>query len=228
MSPNRRGKQTRSSNRMIAIAVTVVSLLVVSGVLLVFQNASSQADVSNPAGYGSGQQGVTDAPKSGDIDTVTEVDKKFLEAVRLAGLWEIPAGHLAQEKAGSQAVKRAGFHLIDGHSELDQMVREDAKILGVDIPDEATEEQKGWVQEMKDAPAGKEFDKVFVRLTRASHGKIFATIGEVRGSTQNDLIRRHARKVNQTVLKHLEVIEDSGLVEPETLEEVEEAVAPRK
>lgn len=64
-------------------------------------------------------------------------------------------------------------------------------------------------------------------LLRASHGKIFATIGEVRAATQNDLIHRHARQANQTVLDHLKVLEDAGLVDSATFQEVEAAVTPK-
>ncbi|MEQ0565213.1 hypothetical protein ABJI51_39570 [Amycolatopsis sp. NEAU-NG30] len=117
------------------------------------------------------------------------MDRTFMVKVRQAGLWEIPAGRLAQTHASSEAVKRAGMHLLDGHSLLDQLVRE-------------------------------EFDKLFVSLLRSSHGKIFATIAEVRAGTQNDLVRRLARQANQTVMDHMEVLEDTGLVSAQTLEEV--------
>ncbi|WP_149827895.1 DUF4142 domain-containing protein, partial [Streptomyces tailanensis] len=165
------------------------------------------------------------AQQGTDNRTVTDVDRDFLVKVRQAGLWEIPAGRLAQTNATSETVKRAGHHLIDGHSKLDQLVREDAEILGVELPNEATEEQQEWVRQLKNA-RGEEFDRLFANVLRASHGKIFATIGEVRAATQNDLIRRHARQANQTVLDHMEVLEDTGLVDPETFQEVEKAVAP--
>ncbi|MEV0928726.1 DUF4142 domain-containing protein [Streptomyces spongiicola] len=184
---------------------------------------------SSDAGHGAAAEGSAaqggQAERSGP-QPVTEVDKTFLVAVRQAGLWEIPAGRLAQTNASSEAVKRAGLHLMDGHSKLDQLVREDAEILGVPIPDQATPEQQGWVKQMENA-RGAEFDRIFANLLRASHGKIFATIGEVRAASQNDLIRRHARQANQTVLDHLEVLEDTGLVDSATFAEVEEAVTPK-
>lgn len=154
-----------------------------------------------------------------------QVDQVFLVKVRQAGLWEIPAGRLAQTNASSEAVKRAGHHLIDGHARLDQLVREDAEILGVTLPNQATEEQRGWVAQLT-AARGADFDRLFANLLRASHGKIFATIGEVRAATQNPLIRRHAREANQTVMDHMEVLEDTGLVDAATFQEVETAVAP--
>lgn len=68
----------------------------------------------------------------------------------------------------------------------------------------------------------------FVNLLRASHGKIFATIAEVRAGTQNDVIRRHATQANQTVLDHMTVLEDTGLVDAKTLADVAAAVNPPK
>ncbi|GBQ02830.1 DUF4142 domain-containing protein [Streptomyces spongiicola] len=186
-------------------------------------------------GHSSGTGHATGAQKDGAADEagqapagpqpVTEIDKTFLVKVRQAGLWEIPAGRLAQTNASSEAVKRAGLHLLDGHSKLDQLVREDAKILGVPIPDEATDEQQEWVRQLENS-RGAEFDRLFANVLRSSHGKIFATIAEVRAATQNDLIRRHARQANQTVLDHLEVLEDTGLVDSATLAEVEKSVTP--
>ncbi|WP_244177250.1 DUF4142 domain-containing protein [Streptomyces albus] len=239
MRSNRRADRPRVSMRTAAIALAIVAVLALIPVLINLQTSSSQAneELSPIAGapqVGAGADGSVPAEgqaqgqaqtgaAAGDIGTVTEVDKKFLSSVRQAGLWEIPAGRLAQTNASSEAVKRAGHHLIDGHAKLDQLVREDAKLLGVQIPDQATAEQQDWVRQLK-AAKGAEFDKLFANILRASHGKIFAVIGEVRASTQNDLIRRHARQANQTVMDHMEVLEDTGLVDAETFAEVEAAV----
>ncbi|WP_340562926.1 DUF4142 domain-containing protein [Streptomyces sp. GSL17-111] len=242
MRPNRRAVTGPVPTRLGLVTIAAVILIAVAAILVALQGGSSQADVTGasgaepvpvPAGGGPHADGGThqDAggedgavPEGGDIGTVTEVDREFLVAVRQAGLWEIPAGRLAQTNASSEAVKRAGLHLMDGHAQLDQLVREDAKLLGVEIPNEATAEQRQWVEQLRNAE-GAEFDKLFANVLRASHGKIFATIGKVRGATQNDLIRRHARQANQTVLDHLEVLEDTGLVDAATFEEVEKAVS---
>ncbi|WP_244223938.1 DUF4142 domain-containing protein [Streptomyces tirandamycinicus] len=249
-----RSAAASTAPRTIGVVLAVVA--VIATVLIATRGGDEEASASQtPAGtaaqngYGQGTQGSgsegyghssgvghgTEAEGGAAQDRqaersepqpVTEVDKTFLVAVRQAGLWEIPAGRLAQTNASSEAVKRAGLHLMDGHSKLDQLVREDAEILGVPIPDQATPEQQGWVKQMENA-RGAEFDRIFANLLRASHGKIFATIGEVRAATQNDLIRRHARQANQTVLDHLEVLEDTGLVDGETFADVEKAVTPK-
>ncbi|MFE9775804.1 DUF4142 domain-containing protein [Streptomyces sp. NPDC005931] len=217
---------------MIIAAVFAVIAAAVIAIRAGTDEASASPTVAGQAQSAGGHvatggagQSATDQKGAANL-TVTDVDREFLVKVRQAGLWEIPAGRLAQTHASSEAVKRAGLHLLDGHSKLDQLVREDAKILGVEIPNEATEEQQQWVRNLENAQ-GEEFDKLFANVLRASHGKIFATIGEVRAATQNDLIRRHARQANQTVLDHMEVLEDTGLVDASTLQEVEEDVAPK-
>lgn len=223
-----------------AIAVIVAVCAAVTTLLIVVRGGDGEAAASPAAagvprhdsGHSAGSGAYTGTGETGTqtagagLLPVTDVDRTFLVKVRQAGLWEIPAGRLAQTHASSEAVKRAGLHLIDGHSKLDQLVREDARILGVELPDQATAEQQGFVQQMENA-RGAEFDRIFANLLRASHGKIFATIGEVRAATQNDLIRRHARQANQTVLDHLEVLEDTGLVDSTTFQEVEAAVTQK-
>jgi predicted outer membrane protein len=88
---------------------------------------------------------------------------------------EIPAGRLARTFASNEAVRHAEPQLIDGHSKLDQLVCEDVRILGVQLPDEATAEQQGWVRQLENV-RGVGFDRLFANLPRAAHGKIFAAI----------------------------------------------------
>ncbi|MGK3207090.1 DUF4142 domain-containing protein [Amycolatopsis sp. MEPSY49] len=233
--PDHRGMTAKARARTVLVVVATLAVVAVGSVMVLKASAqtapgSTQAQV--PA-YGhdmAGMQMGSAAQAAAEIagaGPVTELDKTFLVKVRQAGLWEMPAGTLAQTHASSDAVKRAGLHLLDGHSHLDQLVREDAKMLGVTLPDQASAEQQGWVRQLI-AAQGLQFDKLFVNLLRASHGKIFATIAEVRAGTQNDVIRRHATQANQTVLDHMNVLEDTGLVDPETIAEVAAAVNPPK
>ncbi|MFE1776651.1 DUF4142 domain-containing protein [Streptomyces sp. NPDC059008] len=180
------------------------------------RNSSADESVSaNLPVSGAGEA----APRAGNTGTVTELDKTFLAKVRQAGLWEMPAGRLAQTHASSEAIKRAGMHVLDGHSKLDQLVREDSEALNAPIPDQATAEQQGWVDQLKKA-RGHAFDQLFVDLLRASHGKVFITIGEVRATTKNALVRRLATQANNTVQDHMDVLEDTGLVTDATLDDV--------
>jgi predicted outer membrane protein len=233
--PDHRGMTAKARARTVLVVVATLAVVAVGSVMVLKASAqtapgSTQAQVPayghDMAGMQVGSAAEVSAAGIAGAGPVTELDKTFLVKVRQAGLWEMPAGDLAQTHASSDAVKRAGLHLLDGHSHLDQLVREDAKMLGVQLPDQASAEQQGWVRQLT-AAQGLEFDKLFVNLLRASHGKIFATIAEVRAGTQNDVIRRHATQANQTVLDHMNVLEDTGLVDPATLQDVANTVNPK-
>ncbi|MET9730671.1 DUF4142 domain-containing protein [Streptomyces sp. NPDC006458] len=143
---------------------------------------------------------------------LTASDRDLIVRVRLAGLWELPAGQQAIERAPSQAIKEAGDHLIVGHTDLDKRVRIVAAQLGVELPNQPNEQQQGWLQEMT-AATGAEYEYKFVNLLRAAHGKIFPAIGAVRNSTRNTLVRQLASDANQTVLDHITILEKTGRVD---------------
>ncbi|MGW2565242.1 DUF4142 domain-containing protein [Streptomyces sp. NPDC001537] len=161
---------------------------------------------------GTGQANVAAGTVNTRWGPLTAADRDLIVRVRLAGLWELPAGQQAVERAPSQAIKEAGDHLIVGHTDLDKRVRIVAARLGVELPNQPNEQQQGWLQEMT-AATGAEYEYKFVNLLRSAHGKIFPAIGTVRNSTRNTLVRQLASDANQTVLDHITVLEKTGRVD---------------
>lgn len=143
---------------------------------------------------------------------LSAADRDLLVKVRLAGLWEIPAGQQAMERAPTEAIKEAGDHLIVGHTDLDQRVRGVAARLGVELPNQPTEQQQGWLKELTEA-SGETYQRKFANLLRVAHGKVFSVIAQVRDTTRNTLIRQLATDANQTVLDHITMLEATGLVD---------------
>ncbi|MET9699887.1 DUF4142 domain-containing protein [Streptomyces sp. NPDC006529] len=139
-------------------------------------------------------------------------DRDFVRKVRLAGLWELPAGRQAQQRGTRPAVHTAGEHLVEGHTELDRRVREVGEALGVDLPDRPSAQQQGWLDQL-DRAQGAEYERLFVQLLRRAHGKVFALVAQVRAQTRNSMVRGLATDANTTVLDHIEVLEASGLVD---------------
>ncbi|MGW0707227.1 DUF4142 domain-containing protein [Streptomyces sp. NPDC002643] len=144
---------------------------------------------------------------------LTPADRDLIIRVRLAGLWEGPAGQQALERASSQSVKEAADHLIVGHADLDKRVRIIAAKLGVELPNQPTAEQQGWLDQMTAAKTEAEYNKTWANLLRAAHGKIFPAIASVRNSTRNTLVRQLASDANQTVLDHITILEKTGEVD---------------
>ncbi len=143
---------------------------------------------------------------------VTAADKDLVVKVRLAGLWEIPAGTMAQEKSDDERIQEIGEEIAAQHEELDKFARDAAKKLKIELPDEPNPEQQGWLTEMQNAE-GEDFDRVFIDRLRAAHGKIFPAIAAVRSSTRNDTVRKLAQRANQFVATHLTLLESSGIVD---------------
>ncbi|MER6917306.1 DUF4142 domain-containing protein [Streptomyces sp. NPDC000594] len=143
---------------------------------------------------------------------LSATDRDFLVKVRLAGLWELPAGQQAIERAPTRAVRDAGDHLVVGHADLDRRARDTAAKLGVELPNQPTDLQQGWLRELS-AASGLEYERKFANLLRNAHGKVFALVAEVRHTTRNTLIRQLASDANQTVLDHITMLEATGRVD---------------
>jgi predicted outer membrane protein len=139
-------------------------------------------------------------------------DRELLVRVRQAGLWENPAGLLARDRAADKRVKEVGAQLANDHHGLDEQVRQVAAQLGVALPDKATAEQQGWVQELT-GKKGADFDVTFANRLRAAHGKVFGLVGAVRSGTQNELIRSFAQTAVNVVMKHMTLLESIGNVD---------------
>ncbi|MPY44062.1 DUF4142 domain-containing protein, partial [Streptomyces phyllanthi] len=144
------------------------------------------------------------------------LDREFITKVRLAGLWELPAGQQAQQKGTAKAVHTAGEHLIEGHTFLDTRVRNVAARLGLQLPNQPTEEQKAWLSALT-AAQGEEYDREFANILRKAHGKVFSVVAQVRANTRNSLVRDLADDANTTVLDHIKVLEATGLVDFDAL-----------
>ncbi len=63
-----------------------------------------------------------------------------------------------------------------------------------------------------DSKVGREFDSTAVNIMRVTHGQIFPVIAKIRATTENTLVRQLADLANDTVLDHITVLENTGMV----------------
>jgi putative membrane protein len=109
-------------------------------------------------------------------------------------------------------MKDVGDHLVVGHTDLDKRARDVAAKLGVELPNQPTDVQQGWLRELS-AASGLEYEQKFANLLRVAHGKTFILIAQARHNTRNTLIRQLATDSNQTVLDHITMLEATGRVD---------------
>ena len=172
---------------------------------------------SSPARAGGAGDGVPVPPETVMTDKgtgpVTPADKEFVIKVRLAGLWEVPAANMAQEKSQNPRIVDIGRSIATQHVVLDQLDRDAARKLGIDLPNQPTGDQQWWLYEMRTATSSVQFDQIFIDRLRAAHGKIFPAIATIRASTRNDTVRKLAQQANQFVMTHMTLLESSGIVD---------------
>jgi predicted outer membrane protein len=154
-------------------------------------------------------QPVAAAQPSGPLNAL---DGDLVTKVRLAGLWEMPAGEMAQDAR----VHEVGRILMTDHAVLDQEVRRVAALYNWPLPDEPNDAQKSWLTEMATS-TGAQFDSVWAMRLRFAHGMIFPLIAQVRGSTTDPEIRKFATTANTIVMKHMTILESTNNVAYESL-----------
>ncbi|EST34533.1 DUF4142 domain-containing protein [Streptomyces roseochromogenus] len=169
----------------------------------------SYADRQSPAAGATVLSTQTVTTSYGPLSTQ---DQDFITKVRLADLWELPAGELAERKGTTAAVRTAGQHLVDGHTSLDAHVRTVATQLGVPLPNEPNTQQNQWLDTLG-AAQGEDFDRQFAGILRLAHARVFTLVAQVRADTQNSLVRDLADDANATVLDHIKVMEATGYVD---------------
>jgi predicted outer membrane protein len=143
---------------------------------------------------------------------VSDTDAVLLTKVRQAGLWEMPSGMMAMEK-GSPLVQKVGFAIMMDHGRLDVATRALSAKLNSPVPDQPSEEQRGWLAEQVAAAPGPAFDRVFANRLRAAHGAVFAVLAQLRAGTRNDDVRAFATVGNQAVMRHMTMLESTGMVD---------------
>ncbi|MGW1048535.1 DUF4142 domain-containing protein [Streptomyces sp. CG4] len=139
-------------------------------------------------------------------------DRDLITAMRLADLWELPAGELAERKGTTAAVRAAGQHLVYGCTSLDDHVRTVATQLGVPLPNEPNAQQNQWLDALG-AAQGEEFDRRFAGILRLAHGRVYTLAAQVRAGTQNSLVRDLTDAANATALDHIKAVEATGYVD---------------
>jgi predicted outer membrane protein len=158
-------------------------------------------------------------PETGTWQTtwgpLTETDRKLITGVRLASLWEMPMAQDAVQRASTSRVRAISKEIAEQHHTLDEQVRDVAAKLKVKLPVTPTDEQQEWMNDIS-SKSGSAYDATYVKWLRLAHGKVFALIGTVRGSTQNTLVRRFSEQANAAVLNHQRLLESTGLTTAES------------
>lgn len=164
-------------------------------------------------GFVLASQQVAQAAAPAGSASLKPVEREFITVIRFANLWEIPMGQLATQRGTTQTVRDVGATIAADHTKLNVDVRKLADEFGVQLPDQPTSSQRSWIAEIS-SKTGEDFDTAFANRLRAAHGTVFGLVSEIRAGTSNPDIRAFAQTANEIVMKHMTLLESTGLVGP--------------
>ncbi|MGH3794349.1 MAG: DUF4142 domain-containing protein [Pseudonocardiaceae bacterium] len=139
-------------------------------------------------------------------------DRVMLVKVRQASLWEMPTSQMAQQQGSAPRVREIGKLISAEHMDLDAQDRDVAEKLGVQLPNQPSAQQQGWMTEIA-GKSGSDFDRTYVQRLRAAHGQVLTFLAQVRAGTRNDLVRSFATTCTAFVSRHMDYLESTGLVD---------------
>ncbi|MFD4640420.1 DUF4142 domain-containing protein [Lentzea sp. NPDC058436] len=144
-------------------------------------------------------------------------DRELLVLLTQHSLWQKPASRESSDRARDAKVRRVAGQLAAEHTQLTQAVAEAAWQIGVDLPSEPTTEQKSWANAISSS-SGEELDSMYANLSRAADGSLITQVAHARATTKNLPSRIASQTALTLLLKHMLLLESTGLVKANSLQ----------
>ncbi|SMD14592.1 protein of unknown function [Lentzea albidocapillata] len=144
-------------------------------------------------------------------------DRELLVLLTQHSLWQKPASRESSNRAREAKVRKVAGQLAAEHTQLAQAVTEAARQIGVDLPSEPTTEQKSWANAISSS-SGEELDSMYANLSRAADGSLVSQVAHARATTKNVPARIAAQTALTILLKHMLLLESTGLVKANSLQ----------
>ena len=191
--------------------VVAVTLLVL---LIPLACAASGLGIPAASSLPSSSVGASPAAQPDDdaeAPTGPVTDEAFLISVRKTGLWAIPAGRQAEQKADDVALKDLGRGLAEDLTTLDDEAGALATRLGLTLPDQANAEEQGWLDQLG-GMSGADYELALANRLRGALGELFLVAAHARAGSWDDGVRAFASLVNDVVDGHMTSLDNTGLI----------------
>jgi putative membrane protein len=132
-------------------------------------------------------------------------DAHFYHSAAEAGIAEVDAGKLAQQKATDPQLAKFGAMMVKDHSAANQQLQAIADSKQISLPTKPSLEQRGAKAKL-DLLKGQSFDKAYVKNQIAAHEDTLKLLQQEIASGQDSDAKAFAQKVLPTVQSHLAAI----------------------
>lgn len=141
---------------------------------------------------------------AGGSAALAEADRSFLGKAAQGSLFEVAAGHLAQQKGQRPEVKAFGAKLTTDHSAAGADLQQLASRKGVQLPQDMSPTQRSALERLQ-AASGAQFDTEFVRAVGVhAHQQDIAAFEQAGKTAQDADVKAFAQKTLPTLNGHLE------------------------
>lgn len=131
-------------------------------------------------------------------------DRKFVEFAGQAGLAEVAAGQLAQQKAANEQVKQFGARMVQDHTKANDELKQLAGGKGVNLPTEPDRKHRHEADKLQKL-SGAEFDRAFMKQMVEDHKKVVSEFEKHAKDAKDADVKAFASKTLPALREHLQM-----------------------
>lgn len=130
----------------------------------------------------------------------------FAQKIAMVDLLEIQLGEVAQKNASLDSVKTFGVHMVEGHTEINEMLTKAAIKSGITIPTKLDAPSEATLQKLS-ALKGAAFDKAYIPAMVAGHTEVLALVKSFAATSTDPGMKKFAQKLTPMIAHHLAMAE---------------------
>jgi putative membrane protein len=147
------------------------------------------------------------AETEGQRGELTEKDFKFAKDALRGGMQDVQLGELAQQKAGSPAVREFGEKAANDHQKANDQLKQIVQKRGALIPASLSHHETSRLEHLQKL-SGTEFDKAYISDIVSEHKKDVKEFEKAAKNLSDPELKAFAEKTLPTLQEHLRQAEN--------------------
>jgi putative membrane protein len=182
---------------------------VIAGSMLFFcvscgNGGSDSAEAAKDSNANKMDSSKVDSSTAGRIpQTVSKADQDFAVNTAIAGMTEIQAGQMAEQKGMSKDVKDYGSMMVKDHTAAADKLKAIATQKNITLPGTLTPEAQKDLDDLQ-KKAGKKFDQDYLEMMVSDHKKVISAFEDESKNGSDADIRAFADSTLHTLRMHLD------------------------
>lgn len=165
-------------------------------------DSTTAAKDSNSAKMDSSASGDSTG-KAAIPSTVSKADQDFAVNTANAGMTEIQAGQMAQQKGMAKDVKDYGAMMVKDHTEAADQLKAIAARKNITLPSTVSSDMQKNLDDLQ-GKSGKDFDKAYIDMMISDHKKVISAFEDESKNGSDADIRAFADNTLHTLRHHLD------------------------